>query len=1052
MDQSFRLSLLGLPELVWQDQPFTLARRQARALLYCLADDLQPVPRDRLVFLLWPDTPETTARRNLTRLLSYIHQALPHPDLLLLNKTAVALNPDLVASDTAQFAELCSTNNATGWETAVSLYRGRFLDGFTLPDSPEFDQWLSQAQRQYERTYLDLLGKLVVVKADRRDHPAAIHYAQQYLATDDLAEAIHRQLINLYAASGDRSAALRQFEQCVMVLERELGVPPLPETRAAYEAARDGAQLPLPEALPKPEWTTLPGLELPLIGRDEAWAETEQAYHRYQKGGVIFISGEPGVGKSRLMQEFATAQSGLVLTGNSHATGQALPYQPLIQALRQALPLRDRWGHTLPIWLAEVSRLLPELCAHFPDLPPPVEVAPQQAQARLFEALTEIFFSLAKDSPLLLCLDDVHWADVATISWLEYVTKRLAGSDICVVGIYRSHQVGRLADWRRALNRAGLVAPVLLDGLSETAVAELLHQAGVDQAAAQPLAGRIHAATGGNAFFVLETIRELLGTGQSFDHLVDLPLPQTVRDAVLRRAARLTPLAQQVLAVAAVLSPHLRVETLVETSGRGELETMDSLEQLLAHQLLQADGSEFRFQHDLARQTIYEDINLWRRRLLHRRAAEGLAKLPAANDAGLLATIAHHFETAGEIVHAIDYYRQAATATQPLYAHQETITHLRKAIELAKNLSEANTILPELYETLADNLTNSGQFALAEKMYRATLSQISESERLWRIELQRKLAETLSPQQRGDEAVALYESALALLAEQSDRDHKNVRLGMLLSFMDALYYQLQATDMVGLKEETQALLDEVGTVAQQARFYGQMNHMGLLNEKYQLSAETVALARNALIYAQKTGNVWQIVHHYFELGFNLLWHGDLDNAETTLHEALAMAKRFGNQWVQTQCLVYLTTLYRMRGDITQMSDYLPQLTEVGKRVGSPFYIAASQANTAWLHYRNGQFPAAQKEAEAALSTWDNSPYPFQWLAYWIVLAITLEHKVWPDAIDAARAMLDPSQQKLPDEVSAVLEMAVQTWESGDTDAIPPRIKQAVKTARDYGYL
>ena len=567
----FWIYLLGTPAITWQTRPFTLPRRQARALLYCLADEMQSVPRDRLLFLLWPDTPDATARRNLTRLLSYTRQALPQPDLLLTYKTAIGLNPNLVVSDTVQFAALCAADDSTDWETAAARYRGPFLDGFTLPGSLEFDRWLSQTQRRYERAYLDILRKLVKAKTENRDHPAAIRYAQKYLATDDLAEEIHRRLISLYAAAGDRSAALRQFEQCTLVLERELGVPPLPETRAAYEAARDGIQPPSPKEMPKPEWTTLPGLDLPLIGRDEAWQALTEAYRRYQNGGVIFISGEPGVGKSRLMEEFATAQSGLVLTGNSHAAGQALPYQPLMQALRLALPLRDRWSHALPIWLAEISRLLPELRAQFPDLPSSAEVAPAQAQARLFEALTEVFASLATGSPLLLCLDDVHWADEATLGWLEYVTGRLAGSGICVVGTYRSHRAGRLADWRRVLNRARLAAPVLLGGLSETAVTELLHQAGAKPAIVQRLAGRIHAATGGNAFFVLETVRELLGTGNLSDDSADLPLPQTVRDAVLRRAARLTPLAQQVMAVAAVLSPHLSVETLVETAGRGDV-------------------------------------------------------------------------------------------------------------------------------------------------------------------------------------------------------------------------------------------------------------------------------------------------------------------------------------------------------------------------------------------------------------------------------------------------------------------------------------------------
>lgn len=113
-----------------------------------------------------------------------------------------------------------------------------------------------------------------------------------------------------------------------------------------------------------------------------AWETLEKAYGRFRNGGVIFNAGEPGVGKSRLMQAFATDCAGLVLSGNNHAEDATIPYQPLLQALRQALSLRSRWTHILPIWLAELSRLLPELPAHFPDLPAPVDVEPQQTQAR----------------------------------------------------------------------------------------------------------------------------------------------------------------------------------------------------------------------------------------------------------------------------------------------------------------------------------------------------------------------------------------------------------------------------------------------------------------------------------------------------------------------------------------------------------------------------------------------------------------------------------------------------------------------------------------------
>lgn len=1045
-------SLFGPPQLAWAGSPLAVTRRQARALLYLLANDLRPTPRDRLVFLLWPDEAENVARRNLIRLLSYLRQLLPHPDLLLSDSTTVGLNPACVVSDTAHLTSLCTAEHTAGWERAVSLYRGRFLDGFSLTDSPEFDQWLSQSQRHYERAYLDLLRRLAMAKAEQGDYAAAIAYAQRYLATDDLAEEIHRQLITLYALQGDRAAALRQFEQCAIVLERELGAPPLPETRAAYDAVRAGRSLAIFQPPAPPRWTTLPSLNLPLVGREEEWQRLTAACRRRRRGGVVLIAGEAGVGKSRLMQEVATAQGMLTLTGANHATAQSLPYQPLTQALRQALALTERWRRISPIWLAELVRLLPEMQSYFSGLPRPVEPAPQQAQARLFEALTQIFFGLAGDSPLLLCLDDIHWADDATLGWLAYVTTRLAASGICIFASYRTQEAGRLVDWQAVLNRAGIVERVQLTGLSEEAVVELLRLAGMDQAATQWLSRRIHAATGGNAFFVLETIRELLTMVSFSADSADLPLPQTVRDAVVQRVRRLTPLAQQLLGVAAVLAPHLRIALLMENAGRSDAETVEGLEELLAHQLLRADGAGFRFQHDLARQAVYKELSPWRKRLLHQRAAESLLRLPAPEQSALAVAIADHFAAAGEVMQAIAAYRRAAIQAQRLYVHQSAIAHLSKAIELAQTQATAATILPQLYEALADNLTLAGRFALAEEAYRTALSQITADDSLQLAALQHKLAKTLPPQQRAAEAAELRRAALALLEERDERFCKELRLEILLGLMGALYYQLQVETMAALEGQIRTLLEEVGTPDQHIHFNGQLNQMAVIRDRYRLSATTVVLSRAILSYAQEAGDPWQIAHARFGLGFNLLWHGDLSGAEVALGEALAQAGNLNDPWSQTQCLVYLTVLYRLQGDTARMELHLPRLAAAGQTAGSPFYQAVFQANTAWLHYRRGHLLVAQAEAQAARTTWVNSPYPFQWLAQWIALAVALEQGTLADAVEAARALLDPRQQQLPDDVAQLLDLAVKALQSSADATAQAHLRRAVQLALGYGYL
>ncbi|MEJ2558308.1 MAG: AAA family ATPase, partial [Anaerolineae bacterium] len=549
-----------------------MSRKQARALIYVLAMTLQPVPRDRLVFLFWPDKPEVTARRNLSRVASYIRNELPHPELLRINQESIGLNPEMVWSDAARFMELAEQSSPAQREEMATLYDGSFLSGFSLPGNSEFDFWLTSQQQQYEGRYLTALKGLIQIKFAVQDLSRAIHYAQRYLAIDELAEDVHQQLIRLYAASGDRSAALRQFEACTLILERELGVEPLPETWAAYEAARSPAVKPAPQVKTQPTWTVLPSLELPLVGRQKAWQALEASYRRFQRGGLIFIRGEPGIGKSRLLQEFATSQDRLVLSGNSHASTQRLPYQPLTEALRQALSQFQLWTGIRPIWLSEASRILPELGEHFPDLPQAIAVKPEQAQAHLYEALSQCMLGIAANAPTLLCLDDLQWADEATLGWLSHLSGRLAGSGVCILGAYRTAGASAMAGLRESLKRMDLLAEVTLSGLSLEAIVSILESLPAPPPQPRSLAARIKDATGGNPFFLLETIRAVLESGQMASPPETLPVAESVQEAILGRLAKLSPVARQVLEAAAVLAPDLDQPLLQETAGRAEFE------------------------------------------------------------------------------------------------------------------------------------------------------------------------------------------------------------------------------------------------------------------------------------------------------------------------------------------------------------------------------------------------------------------------------------------------------------------------------------------------
>lgn len=1058
-DASVRLRLLGPPTVTVNGRPFTLSRRQTRALLYYLAANGSPVPRDQLSYLFWPEMTQSRARRNLTRLLSYLRQALPE-DSLVSSQQNVSLDFRLAWCDSRFFERLCAEGQPAGLGRAVDLYAGPFLHGFSLSSSPEFDMWLSQEQGRYERLYLLALSQLVEHAAQTGDRTLAIAYAQRYLAVDDLAEEVHRRLISFYGAAGDRLAAQKQYEKCVAILERELGVAPLPETRAAFKnAIREPADQTASETMrmsAEPIWTTLPSLDLPLVGRDEAWKAMSDAFQRYHAGGAIFIAGEPGIGKSRLLQEFATNQEDrLVLTGNSHETTRELPYRPLTQALRLTLEQTALWSGIQPIWLAEMTRILPDLSARFIDLPKPVEVEPAQAQARLFEALSQVFLGLAKKKPILLCLDDLHWADEATLGWLVYFVDRLPGSDLCLLATYRNQEAETLISLNETLGRFGNQTTITLVGLTAEAIEGILRQ--IPETVREPsiLAARLWKATAGNPFFALETIRSLWETGQLTSQPDQLPLPEVVQEAIRGRLARLEPIGRQILDAAAVLWPELRFEVLGQTAGRSEAEALDSLDQLLQHQILFEDPGGLRFQHELFRAVVYEEMNHWRRRSLHRRAAEAQVDVHQRDPDAVASQVARHYDAAGELESAIEWYARAGSVAKRQYANQEVLSLFRRAIDLLANIPEDRSLATGLYESLGDGLVIAGQLQEADAAYRSALTRCPTDDRLRLATLYQKLVHIYPPQGRVGESEAIYRKALDALGSEPGplpaAEWWRAWLDIQLSRYETLYYQGQIDEMQKLALQVEPVLEQYGTPLQRVDYSGKQLMLTYRRKRFNLAPADLAYAAQAVEHAPIDDGM---KHAYWEfgLGFGHLWAGLLPKANEYLLQALAEAEAMAYLPLQDQCLAYLVVARRLAGDVDRARLYHARSSEVAKRVGAPYYLGVAEANQAWLHFLDDQYDLAEASAQKALQRWQDHVYPFQWLARWPLLAINLARNELTAAVESAAAMLMPVQQRLPDDVTGALERAFQAGEAGKLGTTRRALEQALTLARDHNYL
>ena len=270
------IRLLGLPSVTWAGHPVSILRGPSA----CAASIAWPRRRPRcacehLRFLFWADSPETTARRNLSHVLTHLRISLPRISALTTVDDHIGLNPELVWSDAQEFICLCTLaedGHFDALQQAVDLYRGPFLEGVSIAASPQFETWATLERCAWERRYLQAMTTLIDQQSAGGQLEGAIVNAQRYLTVDRLDEDMHRRLMQLYDAHGDQQLALHQYQICVTVLERELSVTPLPETQAVYQAIL-GQWLDRHMAAPvKPQWTTLPGPDVALVGRGESWS------------------------------------------------------------------------------------------------------------------------------------------------------------------------------------------------------------------------------------------------------------------------------------------------------------------------------------------------------------------------------------------------------------------------------------------------------------------------------------------------------------------------------------------------------------------------------------------------------------------------------------------------------------------------------------------------------------------------------------------------------------------------------------------------------------
>ncbi len=1054
-----KLAWLGTPEISYADQPLTFRTRKALALLIYLTTEGGSHSREKLTTLFWPESDAARGRGMLRTTLAYLREVMANfeTDYLM-------VEPQFLGFDFHSHFELdlhtlqsaldliqpqpgpAERERAIGQlQRAANLYRGDFLEGFSLADTPDFDDWAS-LQREVWHSRLNLIfDALSQWQFEAGDLPAGLETATRWRVHDPYGEAAPQRLMQLHFAEGNRAAALQVYEAYSKMLAAEFGGQPAPEIESL--AARIRASRPAQQPRARTPQTPTPA-DLSFVGRAEEFRRLTAAYHAASQGQpqVVILLGEAGIGKTRLAGEFlqwAAAQGAEVLPGRAFETGGELPYQPLAQLLRHRLEQETTPADLLSVtWLAELSRLLPELRDRYPELPQP-QPDEATAQSRLLESITRLGQALAKRAPLLLFIDDIQWADVASLDALHYAASRwtehkapvlllLCARDVALVEKSSVQQWLTRLKAKLAVTQLTLAPLTIEDTMALVASLEAGHSPvpAAGEEASPPkfntFAQALFSETGGQPLYLVETIKALLEqkvlipyhtaegvqrlqwrtlSGETTGHF-PLPrvIPTSVREAILDRLSRLTPPATAMLTAAAVLGQAATFKQLAETSGIEEMAGLDALEELVAKRLLldpHAAGQVYLITHDKIREVIYGETSAARRQVLHRRAVTAL-------QGGNPARLAYHALAAGMNEDAFYYSLAAGDAALHLFAAGDAITHYETARRLLAAGSAAqieSAVCQRLYLHLGRALELHGQFEQARDVYE-DMEKIAQQRHVPAMKLAALMAQAAlqsipSPSLNAVQGEALAEQALTLARELGDAA---AEAKILWGLMNLYTHANRLPQAITCGEQALTLARDLDLPELEAFI---LNNLGLC---YWLSGRV----ERARAFLAEASDLWRALNNLPMLADSLsgatgmaIDSGDYSLALTLAGEAYQISQAIANLWGQSYSKLSIGYVYWDRGQPDQAMAIMQECLRLGDlanyltpQVLTRTYLAAVYGSLGALEQGLEMIRQALTVAEAHMPIF--RPYVLTKLAQFLV---------WQGRFDEAEAAIEQGKQE-----------------------------------------
>lgn len=734
-------------------------RQKTRSLLKLLLTRPGRVfSRDEILEILWPNTSPEAAERSLRVTVSLLRRAL-EPDLERGSHSRYVLQkrPGYTFDhrsdceiDAREFEkhrqEGDASRRAERVDDAIREYRAAlgFARGEFLAEEP-YEEWAMEARERWKEARLALNSDLSECLALKGRYADAIEACKQALTLDGYREDLHRRLMLYHYCAGEQNLSLRAFRSYAGMLREELGAAPSEELirLKAQVEARDVPGVDARRRYPKPRRP----LRLPyslsrmhFVGRDGEYGLLAERLREASagNGSTIAVEGEAGVGKTRLAEEFlgyAHSRGVRVLRGRCYERELGPPLEPVMDALGQVEHAADA--------VSKMSETYEVDSGHpWTDRP--------HGAARVYHELTGKLIRESRDEGLILFVDDLQWADPATLEFLSYLAKRISDERVLLVLTYRREQSPDLSGWLERLAERRAVTTVSLDRLSLEDVDQILARMSSRSFGDLPsLAKFVYLESEGNPFYALEYLRWLIESGAveidprrrisglRSEALLQSALPSGVRTLIRARFGGLSEDARELLEVAAVIGRSFDLGLLSRAADCGEIEAFASIKPLMGSGLISETPQEkkYHFSHDKLRQALYEDIDSPRRRITHLRVARALEQAECEP-----AELAHHYMRAEEWERALENLVRAARKAEGGHAWETALKDYGRALEVAEKLSgseETKFDLLSARESLLEHLDRREERAAAVQALFELANSLGDRARIAEVHIRR---------------------------------------------------------------------------------------------------------------------------------------------------------------------------------------------------------------------------------------------------------------------------------------------------------------------------